>query len=383
MTIGMTPRIKRAMSALIVGLTAVVLLGLLAKRLPAGSRSLETMLLFALLIAACLVLDRLTTLRQARLGGQALEAQEASRLVQLRIGVPEGLIHLEALRQQRRLENRLTQYGVKVIWRDYRSASSLLQALNRGEIDFCGGGGTASIFAQAADLLFTRVARDKYTTNGGETIFVHQESEIQNLAELRGKSISVEEGSTAHYILIRALIDAKVDPSELQIRFESRRDALASFSARLVDAYSFWVPYANSHEMRRHPGRSIASLQDLFGNDPSLKLPTLYYAAPELVKDFPAILKLLLEEINEAGTQVNHENVAVIDRLQNTLSISGDWLDQLRNLSFERSVVPLDDRSLAGLQQQADVLRQLKLIPKRVDVAEGTYSLVMRQNWTF
>jgi len=68
MTIGMTPRIKRAMSALIVGFTAVVLLGLLAKRLPAGSRSLETMLLFALLIAACLTLDRLTTFRQTSLG---------------------------------------------------------------------------------------------------------------------------------------------------------------------------------------------------------------------------------------------------------------------------------------------------------------------------
>ena len=379
----MTPRIKRAVSALIVGSTAVVLLGLLAKRLPAGSRSLETMLLFALLIAACLVLDRLTRFRQARLGDQALELQEAHRLVQLRMGVPEGLIHLEALRHQRRLENRLTPYGVTVIWRDYRSASSLLQALNRGEIDFCGGGGTASIFAQAADLLFTRVARDKYTSHGGETILVHQDSEIQNLSDLRGRRVAVEEGSTAHYILIRALINADVAPSELDISFEPRRDALALFVARQVDACSVWVPYADSPERRQHPGRSIASLQDLLGDDPSLKLPTLYYAAPELVKDFPAILKLLLEEINEAGTQVNNDNVAVIDRLQNTLSISSDWMDQLRNLSFERSVVPLDARSLAGLQQQADVLRQLRLIPKRVDVADGTYSLVMRQNWTF
>lgn len=379
----MSPRLKRSLFVLLAGSTAVVLLDQLAKRLPASSRSFETVLLFTLFIGACLALDRLISVRQARLGVQALELREARRLVQLRIGVPEGLIHLEALRQQKRLEKRLVPLGVTVNWHDYRSASSLLQALNREEIDFCGGGGTPSIFAQAADLIFTRVARDKYISYGGEAILVHENSEVRKLADLHGKRVAVEEGSTAHYILVRALMDAGVQASELEIIFESRVDALAAFCARTVDACSVWVPYADSPERRQLPGRSIASLQDLFGNDPSIKLPTIYYAAPELVRDFPAILKLILEELNEAGTQINDENLAAIDRLRNTLPIASTSLDQIRNLSFERSVVPLDSRSLEGLQQQADTLRELRLIPKRVAIADGTYSLMMRQNWTY
>ena len=131
------------------------------------------------------------------------------------------------------------------------------------------------------------------------------------------------------------------------------------------------------------PVSAAASLQDLFGDDPSLHLPTLYYAAPELVRSFPEILKLLLEEINEAGAQVNRDHLAAVQRLRDQLKVSDEWLERLKGISDERSVVPLDSRSLEGLQQQADVLRELRLIPRRVKIADGTYSLIMRQNWTY
>jgi len=319
--------------------------------------------------------------RRSRLGGPS-EPAEARRLGQLRIGVPEGLVHLEALRVQRRLEQRLASLGVSVIWRDYISASALLQALNGGEIDFCGGGGTPSVFAQAADLLFVRVARDKYTNPGGEALLVAPDSPIQSLKDLRGCRVAVEEGSTAHYVLVRALYKAGLNPADVEIVFLSRSEALPQFRSGAVQAWSVWVPYADSPRRKGYPGRSIASLQDLFDNDPTLHLPTLYYASLDLVRNFPATLKALLEEINEAGAQVNRDNLAAVERLRDQLNVSDDWLDRLRGLSIERSIVPLDAFALNGLQRQADTLRDLRLIPRRVKVTDGTYSLIMRQNWT-
>jgi sulfonate transport system substrate-binding protein len=368
---------------MLAGSSAVIILGTLGQRLSASSRSLETVALFALFVFACLAIDRFLTLHLKHLGNPANELREVKRLGSLRIGVPEGLVHLEALRQQHRLEHRLNLLGVDVKWVEYTSASALLQSLNNNEIDFCGGGGTPSVFAQAADLLFMRVARDKYTNTGGEAILVPNDSEITSLEELRGCRIAVEEGSTAHYVLARALMHAGISPSELEIIFLSRIDALPQFTSGFVDAWSVWVPYADSPRRKEFPGRSIASLQNLFGNEPSLKLPTLYYSTPELAKNFPRILKLILEEINEAGAQVNRDNVNAIERLRDQLPVSSEWIENLRNLAEERSIVPLDSRALEGLQQQADILRELKLIPKRVRVYDGTYSLMMRQNWTF
>lgn len=100
------------------------------------------------------------------------------------------------------------------------------------------------------------------------------------------------------------------------------------------------------------------------------------------MRNFPATLKALLEEINEAGAQVNRDNLAAVERLRDQMNVSDDWLDRLRGLSIERSIVPLDAFALNGLQRQADTLRDLRLIPRRVKVTDGTYSLIMRQNWT-
>jgi sulfonate transport system substrate-binding protein len=377
-----TAQHRRLLLALLGGALAVLLLGGLAQGLPLRARSLETVALFLLFVVSCLVLDRCLPLGRADKGPVPSERDEARRLGQLRIGVPEGLVHLEALRRQQRLERRLAPLGVSVVWRDYLCASALLQALNAGEIDFCGGGGTPSVFAQAADLLFVRVARDKYTNPGGEAILVGGDSPIRAVAELRGCRVAVEEGSTAHYVLVRALNQAGLDPESVEIVFLSRSEALPQLRSGAVQAWSVWVPYADSPRRKDYPGRSIASLQDLFDHDPSLQLPTLYYAAQDLARHSPAILKLVLEEINEAGAQVNRDHLAAVERLRDQLQVSDEWLNRLRGLSSERSVVPLDSLALKGLQHQADVLLDLKLIPQRVRVADGTYSLVMRQNWT-
>jgi sulfonate transport system substrate-binding protein len=269
---------RRFFPALLAGAIAVPLLGVLMRRLPITNRTLETVGLFLLFVVACLMLDRFRLFERGSTGVIPSEATEARQLGQLRIGVPEGLVHLEALRQQQRLERRLGPLGVSVVWRDYVSASALLQALNAGEIDFCGGGGTPSVFAQAADLLFVRVARDKYTNPGGEAILVGHEAPIDAIAQLKGCKVAVEEGSTAHYVLVRALNGVGLDPADVEMVFLPRSEALAKFVSGAVQAWSVWVPYANSPRRREYPGRSIASLQDLFDNDPTLQLPTLYYA---------------------------------------------------------------------------------------------------------
>lgn len=131
-----------------------------------------------------------------------------------------------------------------------------------------------------------------------------------------------------------------------------------------------------------YPGRSIARLQDLFNNEPTLQLPTLYYASTDFVRDFPAMLKVVLEEINEAGAQVNRENLFAVERLRDQLEFSDSWLERLRGLAAERSVVPMDHSAIKGLQLQADTLFELQLISRRVKIADGTYTLSLRQNWT-
>ena len=132
-----------------------------------------------------------------------------------------------------------------------------------------------------------------------------------------------------------------------------------------------------------YPGRSIADLGSIFGDKASVEVPTYYYAIPELVRDYPDLLKVILEEVNEAGAWAKRQELEAVKRLAEHHEIDPSIGETLQQRSAERAIIPIDDQSLTALQHQANMFRDLNLIPERVNVKDGTYSLQTRQNWTY
>jgi sulfonate transport system substrate-binding protein len=310
-------------------------------------------------------------------------AREVRALKRLKIGYPEGMTFLEALRSQRFLEQRLEPLGLAITWTCFPSASSLLSALSNGTIDFCGGGGTASILSQAAEHLFVRVAKEKYPDITGQAILVPEDSPIQNLRDLKGKRIAFDEGSSAHYVIIRALEKVGLSYGDIEPVQLPQSEDLPLFRRKEVDAWVIWMPYAATSIRRAYPGRSIADLDGILGDPAGVEVPTLYYAIPELVRDYPRVLKALLEEVNEAGSWVNKNQLAASKRLLDSFEIDPEIVEVLEKRSLERAIIPIDEQTLNALQNQANTLRDLRLIPERVNVHDGTYSLQTRQNWSY
>ena len=345
-------------------------------------RLIETIGLFVGSIIFCIVLDRWFSQRSNPNDNTPL-AQQAKRLKQLKIGYPEGMTNLEFLREQRLLERRFEPFGVTVTWSNFLSASSLIEALSNGTIDFCGGGGTASIFSQAAEHLFVRVAREKYTTPKGQAILVLENSPIQTIADLQGKKIAFDQGSSAHYVLIRALEKVGLEFSDIEPVYLTQPEALPKFRRGEVDAWVVWVPYTPTQTRSDYPGRSIADLESIFGDKASIEVPTLYYAIPELVRDYPDVLKVILEEVNEAGAWAKRQELEAAQRLAEHHEIDPVIVESLQQRSIERAIIPIDDSTLTALQHQAHIFRDLRLIPERINVKDGTYSLQTKQNWTY
>ncbi|AFZ26000.1 ABC transporter, substrate-binding protein, aliphatic sulfonates family [Cylindrospermum stagnale PCC 7417] len=343
---------------------------------------LETVGLFMGGIIFCVILDRWFSQRSAQSSNTPL-AEQARRLKQLKIGYPEGMTNLEVLRTQGLLETRLRPYGLIVTWTSFLSASSLIEALSNGTIDFCGGGGTASIFSQAADHVFVRVAKEKYTAPKGQAILVPEDSPIQTLADLKGKKIAFDKGSSAHYILVRSLAKVGLDFSDIEPVYLTQPEALPQFRRGEIDAWVIWVPYTATLARSAYPGRSITDLESIFGDKTSVEVPTYYYAIPELVRDYPDLLKVILEEVNEAGTWAKKQELEAVQRLAKHHEIDPSIVEVLQKHSGERAIIPIDDQSLDALQHQANIFRDLNLIPEWVNVKDGTYSLQTKQNWTY
>ena len=343
-------------------------------------RLLETVGLFIAGILFCIAIDR--WFKHSTPSDITSLAKQARRLGTLKIGYPEGMTNLEVLRAQAFLERRLKPFGVTVTWTSFLAASSLIEALSNGTIEFCGGGGTASIFSQAAEHVFVRVAKEKYTAPKGQAILVPEDSPIETLADLKGKRIAFDRGSSAHYVLIRALMRVNLELNDIEPVYATQPEALVLFRRGEIDAWVVWVPYSPT-ETRTYPGRSVADLGGIFGENASLEVPTYYYAVPELVRDYPDVLKVILEEVNEAGAWAKQQELEATRRLAAHHEIDPAIITNLEQRASERAIIPIDDRSLTALQHQANIFRDLKLIPHRVNVRDGTYTLQTKQNWTY
>jgi sulfonate transport system substrate-binding protein len=335
----------------------------LPKAIP--NRALETLGLFIGGILFAIALDRWFARPAAHRGSTPL-AQQARRLKQLKIGYPEGMTNLEVLRSQRLLEERLQPFGVQVTWSSYLSASALIEALSSGTIDFCGGGGTASIFSQAADHVFVRVAKEKYTSPTGEAILVREDSPIQTLADLKGKRIAFQKGSSAHFLTVQALQKAGIAYKDIEAVHLPPAEARAAFERGSVDAWAVWDPYYAAAELQG-VARVLATGRDLVSNN------SFYLATPSFVKANPRLVAALLDELSRNDAYFTAHRAEAVRLYSSFSGLEPKVVEAVLARRPTAPIGPLTPALIADQQRVADTYFQLGLIPKAITVSEAVW----------
>jgi sulfonate transport system substrate-binding protein len=140
------------------------------------------------------------------------------------------------------LEKRLQPLGVSVEWKEFQSGPPMLEALNVGSIDIGRTGDAPPVFAQAANapLLYIGGSAPKDRSSG---ILVPADSAIQTLGDLRGKKIAFTKGSSANYLLAKALKSAGIKWTDIEPANLTPADARAAFQQGNVDAWVIWDPF--------------------------------------------------------------------------------------------------------------------------------------------
>jgi len=140
------------------------------------------------------------------------------------------------------LEKRLQPLGVYVEWKEFQSGPPMLEALNVGSIDIGRTGDAPPVFAQAASapLLYIGGSAPKDRSSG---ILVPANSAIQTLGDLRGKKIAFTKGSSANYLLAKALKSAGIKWTDIEPTNLTPADARAAFQQGNVDAWVIWDPF--------------------------------------------------------------------------------------------------------------------------------------------
>ncbi|WP_369367915.1 ABC transporter substrate-binding protein [Streptomyces sp. CG4] len=263
-----------------------------------------------------------------------------------------------------RAAGELKNLNYKIQWSTFTSGPPLLEAVNAGAVDIGGVGNTPPVFAAGAGSKISVVAA-WHGTSKGDAILVPVSSKLTEANQLKGKSIAVAQGSSAHYQLVASLKAAGLSLSDVQVKYLQPADALAAFTSGKVDAWAVWDPYT-SQILQAKQGRVLTT------GDGITNGLTFQVAAPAALKDpkKTAVIKDYLARLRRAQVWVySHQEEWAKVWAKNTGLPYDVALASVKRTNATRVSVAVDKPLVASEQQIADAFAELKLIPKKVDFA--------------
>jgi sulfonate transport system substrate-binding protein len=258
----------------------------------------------------------------------------------------------------------------QVVFSTFTSGPPQVEAASAGKIDFAITGNTPPIFGAASNAKVKVVAA--YDGGGvGDQMLVKADSPIKSVADLRGRTIAVGKGSSAHGNVLGQLDKAGLKPSDVHLVFLQPADALSAFTRGEADAWAIWDPYTAQAEQQLQV-RSIAAAKDVtngywFGiaSDQALADPKRNTALADLLVRFEKAARWAQDH----PPQWAESYAAAVGLDPKVAAVS-----QSRSL---RLPTALDDDVVASEQRLADLFAasgQIQSSPKFADWVDRRYN---------
>ncbi|WP_315728957.1 MULTISPECIES: NrtA/SsuA/CpmA family ABC transporter substrate-binding protein [unclassified Bradyrhizobium] len=280
-----------------------------------------------------------------------------------------GLSGLNLIAKERgEFEKTLAKDGIKVEWLGpFPNHAPTLQAVTGGTADFSFGGSTTPALAAiiaGSPLVFTQfVVYEPRTT----AIIARDDSGINKVEDLVGKSVAVNRSGLGEFLLVAALEKHKVDRSKVKFVYLNPPDAAPALASGKVDAWSMWSP-----------GVDIARLDykahDIFleGRDLEFQIDyTSYLTTRKFATENPALVRAVNDAFRAEGKWISENSKDAEYIAQKAGKYSDDVRDRFIAMNRQYRYFSATDRQfIADLQKAADWLVERKVLPEPVKVAD-------------
>jgi sulfonate transport system substrate-binding protein len=292
------------------------------------------------------------------LGGKARAAAK-----ELRIGWQKNGV-LALAKSQGALEKRFADRGISVTWSEFTSGPPLLEALGAGALDFGPTGDVPPLFAQAArgNLLYVGTYRG---SSQGSAVLVHNDSPIQSIEDLKGKRLAFKRGSSAHNVAVKVLRKGGLSPTDVTQLDLAPPDAAAAFKNGSIDAWSIWDPYTAIAEA--DPQTRVLTTAE--GVVPAW---SYFLGNGDFAAENGELIVEVIDELRKVGgaAQANFD-----ETVKAIASITGVPEDVTRVVLGRRgadlgAVSTVPDEAVAYQQALADEFHDLKIIPRKLEIAD-------------
>jgi len=283
----------------------------------------------------------------------------------LKIGYQKASTALVLLKRRGWFEQKLAPLGYNVTWAEFPSGPPMLEALAASAVNLAFTGETPPVFAQASGTAVVYVANSVPHPHG-EAILVKASSPITSVAELKGKQVAVQKGSSAHYLLVAAVLKAGLNFTDITPVYLAPADARAAFQSGDVDAWSIWDPFYAAEQA----AKPIRVLTDAKGVVPN---HDFYLSRRDFADANAPVLDLAISQIKAIDAWIDTNREAAAIEIAPSVGLPAPIL----LTSFKRATFGVEKISpavLADQQKVADTFYNLHLIPTPITVSDAAWS---------
>ncbi|MFE8046285.1 sulfonate ABC transporter substrate-binding protein [Brenneria goodwinii] len=282
---------------------------------------------------------------------------------QFRIGYQKGSVSLVLAKSHQLLEKRFPQ--TRISWIEFPAGPQMLEALNVGSIDLGSTGDIPPIFAQAAgaDLLYVGVEPPKPKA---EVILVAEDSPIKSVADLKGRKVAFQKGSSSHNLLLRSLQQAGLAFSDIKPIYLTPADARAAFQQGNVDAWTIWDPYYSAALLQG----GVRVLADGTGLN---QTGSFYLAARPYTEAHGPFIRQVLEVLTQADALTLSDRAQSVTLLANAVGLPETVIAAALDHRPPTTIKPLEQPTIEAQQYTADLFYENRLVPVKVDVSQRVW----------
>jgi sulfonate transport system substrate-binding protein len=285
----------------------------------------------------------------------------------VRLGWGFGGLPLIA-KQRGAFAKQLAQDGIKVEWvGPFPNHAPTIQAVVGGSSDFSFGGSTTPALAAiiaGSPLVFSLFGIVEPRTTA---IIARDDSGIDHVQDLVGKTVAVNRSGVAEFLLVAALEKYHVDRSKVKVVYLNPPEAAPAFGSGQVDAWAMWSPGVDI-------ARSQYKGHDIFveGRDLDFQID---FSSWLVTEDFAMKNPGLVRAVNAAFVA---EAQWVSDHTQEAETIAqqqGQYSNAIRDAFIAQkrryTLKPVTDAAfIKNLQTAADWLVARNVLPEPITVSE-------------
>lgn len=309
----------------------------------------------------------------------------AKKVIRIAIGTQDQTINTvtggAVIREEKLLEKYLPRTGkyqnveYKIEWTSHTSAPPITNKMLANQIDI----GSMADFPATINLTTFQkkgngvktvlISSLAYSPNGaGNAVVVPSDTPYQKLSDLKGKTISVPFGTSAHGMLLRALKDEGIDAQkDVTLVSQSPEVGGTSLRSRQIDAHADFVPYGELFPFRGFARKIYDGAQT--------GTPTFHgvVARSDFAQENPEIVVAYLKAMLEANQRFREQPEALSAKLAKWTGVEKEIFYMFLGPSGIQKLDPrIQPYQITALKNSVITLKRIGKLDASVDPNEVT-----------